>query len=595
VDWNNDKSLDMAVVAEDNRTVVIYFWGEGASSFYIAGNYSFPAPIVSAVSADLNRDGRPDLVAALSNGALAFLDGATGNITELTISNGPILAHPTAPQLNVLDVIGHCGMLDLVILSTNNSFYLLSNTLRTSTVACDYVGGIPTFTATWLSDMPSFRLGVGTAGVDFNGDCKSDFMYPSSYSDANGGIVTYGLNDGGSINPKWLSVPAFVGIPTFADINGDGAVDIMFPSCHTPLNDTSSGTIVYECAHYNTIMVLFNDLAGSDVCGSSCCSGHNSGFASGSYDAAANTIVGVGRGLLTHNPFGCASFIPQNNSGVIHIGPAEPALINTPQYPAVLRPTEVNKDERVDIIISTVWGPMVLASQGGGSFSCAPADASKLTLERHDTLYLNSIVYGFDLQEDGSVDLVGFGTQQTKGGLGMIAYFNGIDTGENYFLTALMTNGVEGGGSPYPAWGSLQVGAVHRFQWQDIDTNLKTASMTQQATSAGFALPMGRCHFGLGMTFSYIQGYSTGLRITSSKGYQLWSAYLVPNSQVVVLANPITDPSSWVLKLFLYPSRFKQLILVALPTSLALIGIPILLLKCKEVRDDRREKRDEMH
>lgn len=595
VDWNNDRSLDMIAMTEDNTTVLVFFWQNGGYFQYPANNYSFPGPIVSAVAGDMNRDGWPDLVVVLRSGELALLDGYSSVIRTIgVVSDGAhIPLHPESPQLNVLDVVGNCGLLDLVAMASNGSFYLLRNTLRSGTYDCNFIGGNATFDTVWLSNVqqPGGRVSVGTGGVDFNGDCKSDFLFPSSYTSANGGEVTYALMDGNNINYNYFSVPSFVGFPAFADINGDGAVDILFPSCEKPLEVATIGNAsIYECAHYSAIMVLFNDLGGSDVCSSSsCCAGHNSKFPSASFDPAKGSIVSSG-GYISNEPFGCKAFIPRNIS-TLHVVATEPPLIDTPQFPAVLRPGDVDKDTKTDVIISTTWGPMVLLSQGGGDFSCQPVNGAKLDIQRTDSLYLSSIAFGFDLQEDGSIDIVGFSHQS---GLGTIAYANGIDTGENYFLTALMTNGVEGGVSPSPAWGSIQIGGVHRFQWQDIDTNLKTASMTHHATSSGFALPMGRCHFGLGMTFSYIQGYVTGLRIANSKGYQLWSAYLVPNSQVVVLASPITDPSSWVLKLFLYPSKFKQLLLIALPTALALVGIPILVLKCKEVRDDRREKRDEM-
>jgi hypothetical protein len=64
--------------------------------------------------------------------------------------------------------------------------------------------------------------------------------------------------------------------------------------------------------------------------------------------------------------------------------------------------------------------------------------------------------------------------------------------------------------------------------------------------------------------------------------------YLTPNSQILCVPHPITDPSSWVVRLYLLGEWDLQLVLVAWLISLAVIGIPILALGVKEVNDDRK-------
>eukprot|EP00388_Colpodella_angusta_P048709 GDKK01077093.1.p1 GENE.GDKK01077093.1~~GDKK01077093.1.p1 ORF type:complete len:269 (-),score=-3.04 GDKK01077093.1:70-855(-) len=260
-------------------------------------------------------------------------------------------------------------------------------------------------------------------------------------------------------------------------------------------------------------------------------------------------------------------------------------MIDTAHYPAVIRLLDYNRDTLVDMVIATTWGPMVLTNNDG-YLSCNALDSGSAVAS---SSFRNSIPFPFDLDEDGIVDIITF-SLDLNGTIG--AYWNGYSNEENYFFTATMLNGVSA--ANYPSWGSIQIGAVHRFQWQDVDTHTRTGTVTQGSSNAAHMLLMPHAHFGLGRTFSPIQNYGTGVRNGGNDYFRDWTAYLMPNSQVVVLAHPIDDPSQWTIRLFLYSLQFKQIILIALPTALAIIGVPILVLKCREMQFDKAEKRQQM-
>jgi integrin alpha FG-GAP repeat containing protein 1 len=255
-----------------------------------------------------------------------------------------------------------------------------------------------------------------------------------------------------------------------------------------------------------------------------------------------------------------------------------------------VRYSDYNHDGNNDLLIASSIGPLLLSKGYAGSpvqggFACSVVDPSMQ----------NKLVipFFFDLNEDGRLDIIATSFNASAPAR-PVAIRNMIDVGDNYFLTATTLNGVKSPFAGYPAWGAIQIGAVHRFQWQDIDTNTKYASGTQLSMTQCQALFLPRVHFGLGETYSYVQDYATGFRMlngpsgSNSTSHQ-WTSYLIPNSQVVALPFPITDPDKWEIKLFISPSKYQTLLLISLGTALSVIGIPIFVLKYKEMQADKRE------
>lgn len=574
-DWTNDKEAGLVVV-DENNTVSIYNWAQGTHNFWQSLTFPFgDEGIVSAITADINRDGMVDLALTTTKGKLHIIYGP-GRVAYDIMPNIPL--HPSIPHLNALNLYGSCALVDLVVVTSAGYLTILRNQLG-SVGGCDYIGGNATFIAESNVSLAYPELAMSVGAVDFNGDCLTDFIGPDQAQNEHS--TTYSIRDVPDSNVRQqLTVPDFFGTPTYADIDGDGAVDIVFPACMKPILMEGS-TTHYTCAGYNALAIIFNVVSGA-ICGSdSCCAGHGSYLGSVAYtNETGNTNSGSWQLLA----FNCQSQSPfELKAGE---QPQEDAqLINTSLYPAVIRLLDWNRDTLVDMVVATTWGPMVLTNNDG-SLICNALD---IGVSRSSTAFRNSIPFPFDLDEDGIVDILTF-SLDTNGTIG--AYWNGYGNEENYFFTATMLNGVSA--ANYPSWGAVQIGAVHRFQWQDVDTKTRTGTATQYASSAAHSLVMPHAHFGLARTFSPIQNYGTGVRNGKGDYYRDWTAYLMPNSQVVVLAHPIDDPSQWSIRLFLYSLQFKQIIIIALPTVLAIIGIPILVLKCREMQFDKAEKRQQM-
>jgi integrin alpha FG-GAP repeat containing protein 1 len=70
---------------------------------------------------------------------------------------------------------------------------------------------------------------------------------------------------------------------------------------------------------------------------------------------------------------------------------------------------------------------------------------------------------------------------------------------------------------------------------------------------------------------------------------------IIPNSQMVVIPNPIAEPSRWKAQLFVTPSKLILLSAAALTGTCGLITAIIIGLYWKERREDKIEKLQEAH
>lgn len=70
---------------------------------------------------------------------------------------------------------------------------------------------------------------------------------------------------------------------------------------------------------------------------------------------------------------------------------------------------------------------------------------------------------------------------------------------------------------------------------------------------------------------------------------------IIPNSQMVVIPNPIQEPLKWKAQLFVTPSKLILLSAAALTATCGLISAIIIALYWKERREDKIERLQEAH
>jgi hypothetical protein len=192
--------------------------GKGDGTFQPAVNYSIGSNASTVVVADLNSDGKLDLVVQGNNSTINTLLGNGDGTFQ------PAVSVPLAGTFNTMvaaDFNGD-GRLDMLVSGFNGAVVLFGNgdgTFQT--------GPAPTFT------------GIFIAVGDVNGDGKPDVAVMTS----NPGVVTVELGNGdgtfhaGSTYPVTATLSQGV---TIADVNGDGRPDIIA----TAYNDNSVGVLL---------------------------------------------------------------------------------------------------------------------------------------------------------------------------------------------------------------------------------------------------------------------------------------------------------------------------------------------------------------
>ncbi|MEO5925823.1 MAG: FG-GAP-like repeat-containing protein [Bryobacteraceae bacterium] len=210
-DLNGDSRADL-VLGSNGQAIVRINDGSG---FPAPVPYTLPGTPASLAMADVNKDGKLDLVAALSNGTIGVLLGsATGTLGPVTT-----VAAGSKPANLVFSDFNGDGKLDIAasqadstsiyVLLGNGSGGFQSPTVLTNTA---FGGGL--------------NLTVATG--DFNSDQRPDLAVVAPLSDyfgAGTALIYLGRGDGTFNSPAQTSVPT-IGGAAFGDFNRDGKLDM---------------------------------------------------------------------------------------------------------------------------------------------------------------------------------------------------------------------------------------------------------------------------------------------------------------------------------------------------------------------------------
>ncbi|HEY6339285.1 MAG TPA: FG-GAP-like repeat-containing protein [Candidatus Sulfotelmatobacter sp.] len=218
-DFNGDGLLDVAAWATNSSgvTEVVILLGNGTGSFTYSNTFTAPSSNSfnpgpsSIVAADVNGDGKLDLVALTPyNGVYIFLGNGDG--TFQTPTNYPLLSVASpAYAIAVADLNGD-GKPDLAV-NVDSALGILLNSGNGTFAAAVYYAG------------PGGTANPGIAVGDVNGDKKPDVVLTNFTGDVvvflNAGSGTFTLK--GTVGSIGLGTE-FVAL---ADINGDKKLDIV--------------------------------------------------------------------------------------------------------------------------------------------------------------------------------------------------------------------------------------------------------------------------------------------------------------------------------------------------------------------------------
>lgn len=274
-DWNGDSAVDLMTISADGQTLRVHLWDHANFQFQIAPSVQITAPegrkIVSVIPADYNYDGKLDVLLVMQAGSssqpatlemLLFLGAPNSGVSPVPIQVPAASASAQPFSLDATgdmraDLLGHAATQDGS--PDANRLKLWKNTMGKE-------GGGAAFA---VQDAPLIdEKGVlatacqlasphSSAFIDLDGDCLADLFLVCSEG---GSKLSYQvwIASKAAAKPTYSlarkgSLPDGAGALTFADIDRDGTIDVVFPSC-----DGSRGPCHINIA-YNKQMPLCSE------------------------------------------------------------------------------------------------------------------------------------------------------------------------------------------------------------------------------------------------------------------------------------------------------------------------------------------------
>ncbi|MBI3846395.1 MAG: VCBS repeat-containing protein [Planctomycetes bacterium] len=343
-DFDGDGQLDLAATTWGGDTTYVY---PGTSR----GDFGLPLRLRMGrwcdqiAAADLDRDGRADLILTAQNSVIVALgDGAGGFLPPRETSVGT--EHPLHLAVGDFD---NDGDLDVAFDWDSACNPVFCATSGVSALLGDAHGSLGPLVPTFFE----FTSSSGIASVDFDEDGRLDLAM------AVGGLALLrGIGGGQFAPPQSLGIPSN-GSPVAGDVNRDGHVDLAVSG--TPLTANS------VC----TLLVLSTDGRGSWTEVRSPCSGAPVGFADVDEDGREDAVVSQSAGACVLRGDGSGGF-------------ASTRAVRTQFRPADVGVGDFAEDGFPDLLAvsSTLVGPqfsLLVANAHGGFNESTPMNGQLAT------------------------------------------------------------------------------------------------------------------------------------------------------------------------------------------------------------------------
>ncbi|KIS72216.1 uncharacterized protein UMAG_11447 [Mycosarcoma maydis] len=620
-DWNGDQFLDAIIVDSDRQSASVHLWDRAnfsfghvpAASVRVTGG----SKITNVVAADINYDGRLDLLvmsqdASASSKQLSmqvFLGKAdgTGFVSSPLSAPASSLAQPVT-----IDASGDMQM-DLLGIPFNASaspakdaseLKIWRNLLVDSsdTTAAFDIAEAPFLEAT---KAPACNLANphSSAFIDLNGDCLADLFLVCSEESFLSSKLTYQIwtavkpNSNGQGSGFKLSstgeLPPGTGALSFGDIDRDGTIDVIFPTC-----DRSGDNCFINVAFNRQVPLCSPRIDGffgggpgygplsTGKQGRNASSSQASVSDSFSTERKANLECREAENLcMADDNFRINFSTSKDNVDLLRV-PVEKLtgdsriLLNdmlAPSYlsmPNALHLGDYNKDGYPDLVLITI--PDQLASGGRNNvrgsgetrvhilrnLECSKVPTSKkgdlgCRQDQPEARTFIKVAAGansieilrdvrsaswLDIDEDGTLDLLLQRTPSISDGLDSsrrITFVQNNYFHDSFFLKALTLNGAcqslcEPKDAPkFQPWGTNYGGASYKFTVLDPNGVRRAQQVGQLPQTAYRTLLTPYSYFGLGRTNNYVESLFIG-STRRQKEHFLALEGVIPNSQVVI-------------------------------------------------------------
>ncbi|XP_028812892.1 T-cell immunomodulatory protein [Denticeps clupeoides] len=401
-----------------------------------------------------------------------------------------------------------------------------------------------------LGSRVDMRIPHSNAFIDLNKDFTADLFLTTNGP----GFETW-INKEGNFTKTLLQKPPDgikrVGQSSFVDFDGDGFQDHLLPVC---MDDDCQKSTIYlskvSQEQLNWVPVL-TDFRRKDTLW---------GFVPPSDSLAAGEL---------HTPIS------------LHLGDYN--LDGFPDALAILRNTSGGGQQQAFLLENV---------------PCANASCRQFRVHWDQSIPKAVLATFFDIYEDGILDMFVLSKDEGKEELVIHALKNNFEA-DAYFVKVIVLSGLcsNNCAQKVKPFGVNQPGPYVMYTSVDSNGYLKNASAGQLSQSAHLALQLPYTVLGLGRSANFLDHLYVGIpRPPGEKDVRKheWTA-IIPNSQLIVIPFPHSEPRSWSAKLYLTPSN------IVLLTAIALIGVCIFILVIigvlhwQEKKADDREKRQEAH
>ncbi|OCH90654.1 hypothetical protein OBBRIDRAFT_793094 [Obba rivulosa] len=617
-DFNGDQFLDLLGLASDQQTLSVYLWNHDDYVYRKSAAFRHPQKVVNVVPGDYTQDGKVDLLVmsqAQRSNRLAidlYVASPEGGFNMNPISAPPsTMAQPIPMDFNgdlKIDLIG------IPARSSSSSTFKIWSNIWNSSSSNPRIFNVtdPNFEGAQctLSNPHS------NAAVDLNGDCLADLFLVCNEQNSRSKYYQMWVNNkaDGFALAQLGRLPDGVQTVSFADIDRDGTLDMLFTTCSSVSSSTGIGS---DCA----INIAYNQQL--PLCASTTSSGVENGkrvcrppqeLCTADPDFQFDLSPSAGNNAFATIPI--SSIFPQTSGSS---SPSSLLVLDTsfnPPLPVPIKLGDVNQDGFPDIvaILATGTGPQMsripsLAFSvpcGKGVAGCGSNGNGRRSwsVVKKGTEPLKGIqdarsVALLDLDEDGTLDIM---VQRTGSqGQGNILFVQNNFYYDAFFLKAIVLNGACGSGlcstpnssERYHPFGVSYSGATYKYTVLDTAGGRSAAQVGQLPQTSYHSLMTPYAYFGLGRTNNYIENLFVG-STKHTKQHFIDMEGVIPNSKLVIIP-PLEGEDGWKRELYLRPGEWIPWVTLTVVAATIVLAIIVFVLHLNEKREDELERRRASH
>ncbi|KAF5364540.1 hypothetical protein D9757_011334 [Collybiopsis confluens] len=612
-------SLDALMLGDDHKTLDVYLWNHEEYTFQKSSSVKHHTNVYNVVPGDFTHTGKLDLLVMSGEPFTlrslemhvypALTQGGFDNVMSLELST---LAQPIPLDLDGDMKIDLLGMtVDSQQHTPNAPFQAWKNVWNGSEL------NSPLFE---LTDAPfqgtqcDIANPHSNAVVDLDGDCLADvFLVCEEGQGKKSFQIWINNKDDGFTLAQKGSLPSGTQSISFADMDRDGTIDMVFATCSTVSPSGLGSNCRINIAYNQQLPLCVTGEASVSKGIRKCRTPDNLCIADPNFKFDLSSSSSSSQS---------DAFVSFPISDLFPSGPAPSLLVNdrtfSPPIPLYITLGDANMDGFPDMLI-------IVSSVGSGSSSgripklvysvpCSKTagvagcdkngngrrgwQVATKGVEQLDSVMDARGVSFVDLDEDGTLDIMVQRSGNDKKG-NMLFVQNNFYY-DAFFLKAIVLNGAcnngwcyTDDGQKYHPFGVSYSGASYKYTVLDTVGSRSAAQVAQLPQTSYHSLQSPYSFFGLGRTNNYIENLFVGSTV-HLKDHYINMEGVIPNSKVVILPSA-NEREAWKRELFLRPGEWIPWVTVTVVVGMAIMAIIVLVLHVNEKREDELERRRSSH